>query len=109
MTRPQRTPAGRRDVDATQAAGLYVVDVRDGGLATLVQRLADALSQPVVVVGGGAGLESVTAPVPGRASADPGRSADGSHIGAGQVGQTSSIRAIGALSPWRGPSFRIRV
>src|SRR5439155_11474846 len=24
-------------------------------------------------------------------------------------GQTSSMRAIGALSPWRGPSFRIRV
>ena len=26
-----------------------------------------------------------------------------------RLDQTSSIRAIGALSPWRGPSFKMRV
>lgn len=48
---------------APRAAGpapdLYVVDVRDAVLTSLVERLAHGGVQPVVVVGGAAGLDSV--------------------------------------------------
>ena len=45
--------------DVTLNPDLYVIDVRDGALSALVDRLSQGGLQPVVVVGGEAGLDSV--------------------------------------------------
>jgi DNA-binding response OmpR family regulator len=44
---------------ATQSPDLYIIDVRDGVLASLVERLAQGGLQSVVVVGGSPGLDAV--------------------------------------------------
>jgi DNA-binding response OmpR family regulator len=45
--------------DVTHTPDLYVVDVREGGQSALVERISQGGLQPVVVVGGDPGLDSV--------------------------------------------------
>lgn len=54
VLKPEQAP-----LDAAPAPDLYIVDVRDGALASLVERIAQGGLQPVVVVGGVPGLDAV--------------------------------------------------